>query len=99
MSNISSSKQRQRSVELLHASIFTSLSNRDVAREMSITDYIQLHVHGENLIANAVTYEGDCYRDATLLGRSLDPNVIDAMKFNPNSPKDGGFFGVLKKKR
>ena len=98
MSNTSNPKQCQRAMDLMHASIVASMVDRDVAKSMTISDYIQLHHFARNLIARSVTFEGDHLRDATLLGRTLNPGVVDSLRFSPESRKSGGgFFGFLKK--
>jgi len=98
MTNISNAKQYQWALERMHAAIISSLSDRDVAREMTISDFIQLHVWGRNLIARAATFEGDRLRDATLLGRQLNPGAIDALKYTPEKDKNGGgFFSFLRR--
>ena len=98
MTNTCTPKQKKRLTELMHYSIISSMSDRDVAKAMLIPDYIQLHIYAENLIARSVTYEGDGLRDATLLGRNLDPNVVDALRYTPDKQKNGGgFFGFLKR--
>lgn len=96
MSNLSSPAQTKRARELSHSAILTSMLDPKIAAEMSVSDYIQLHAYAEQLIRRSVTYEGDRLRDATIYGRNLDAGAIDALKFNPDSPKNGGFLGVLK---
>lgn len=98
MTNTSSPKQQKWASELVHATITASMNERDVAKNMSIADYIQLHLWGRNLIARSTTYEGDRLRDATILGRTLNPGVVDALRYTPDKSKSsGGFFGFLKR--
>ena len=98
MTNTSTLKKEKRSKELMHAAIISSLVDRDIAKQMTISDYIQLHLWSENLIARSVTFEGDGLRDATLIGRNLNPGVVDALRYTPEQKKSGGgFFGFLKR--
>jgi hypothetical protein len=67
---------------------------------MTPADYIQLHHWARNLIARSTTYEGDGLRDATILGRTLNPGVVDALRSVPEAKKPskaGGFFSFLKR--
>ena len=100
MTNTSNVEQQKKAMDLMHASIIASLADSRVAREMSPTDYIQLHHWARNLIARSTTYEGDGLRDATILGRTLNPGVVDALRSVPEekkSSKSGGFFSFLKR--
>lgn len=99
MSNISNLKQYKETLNHYHASILSSMANEEVANEVDISDYIQLHIWGRNLISRASTFEGDGLRDATLMGRQLNPNAIDALRYTPEKEKSngGGFFGFLKR--
>jgi len=99
MTNTGSSKQEQWAADIMHAGIVTSLINRDVAIKMSVSDYIQLHLWARNLIARSTTFQGDRLRDATILGRTLNPGMVDALRYSPEkkSSGGGGFFGFLKR--
>lgn len=100
MTNTSNRDQMKRAMELMHASIIASLADSKVAREMTPADYIQLHHWARNLVARSTTYEGDGLRDATILGRTLNPGVVDALRSVPERQKSGGsggFFGFLKR--
>jgi len=99
MTNTSNAKQEQWSSKIMHASIIAALIKRDVAAKVDVTDYIQLHLWGHNLIARSTTYQGDRLRDATILGRTLNPGVVDALRYTPEkkSSGGGGFFGFLKR--
>ena len=100
MTNTSNVEQQKKAMELMHASIITALADSRVAREMTPADYIQLHHWARNLIARSTTYEGDGLRDATILGRTLNPGVVDALRSVPeakNPSKAGGFFSFLKR--
>ena len=99
MSNISNPQQFKRAYELSHASITASLADNEIAEEMSCVDYIQSHIWARNLISRASTFEGDRLRDATILGRQINPTMIDALRYTPDTKKSGGggFFGFLKR--
>lgn len=98
MTNTSTVKKEKRARGLMHAAIISSLVDRDIAKQMTISDYIQLHLWSENLISRSVTFEGDGLRDATLIGRNLNPGVVDALRYTPDQKKSGGgFFGFLKR--
>lgn len=98
MTNTGSPKDQKYAADIMHAGIVTSLIDRSVANNMSVSDYIQLHLWGRNLIARSTTYQGDRLRDATILGRTLNPGVVDALRYSPEKRSSGGgFFGFLKK--
>lgn len=99
MANVSSQQQKKRSFELNHSIILTSLIDPEISEEMSVSDYIQLHALGEDLVSRGTTFEGDRYRDATIFGANINPDFVDVMKYNTESPKNGGFFSHWKKKR
>ena len=99
MGNVSTASQRKRLEDMLHAAIFTALDDPDVAEVMTLSDYIQLHSLGEELISRAVTYEGDRLRDSTILVGNVDPALVDSLKYTPEPQKTGMLGGVLKKKR
>ena len=100
MTNTSNAEQQKKAMDLMHASIIAALADSRVAREMTPADYIQLHHWARNLIARSTTYEGDGLRDATILGRTLNPGVVDALRSVPEekkTQKTGGFFSFLKR--
>lgn len=101
MTNTSSAEQQEYASEIVHGSITASMADHEVASEMTIPDYIQLHLWGRNLIARSTTYEGDRLRDATILGRTLNPGMVDALRTEHKSSGSGGgsggFFGFLKR--
>ena len=98
MSNISTQKQYQENLDNMRAAIVTSLSNNDVSKEMTVHDVIQLFIWARNLVARSATFEGDHLRDATLLGRQLNPGAIDALRYTPEKEKsNGGFFSFFKR--
>lgn len=100
MTNTSNAEQQKKAMDLMHASIIAALADSRVAREMTPADYIQLHHWARNLIARSTTYEGDGLRDATILGRTLNPGLVDALHRVPDvkkTSKEGGFFSFLKR--
>jgi hypothetical protein len=98
MSNISTQKQYQETLDHMRAAILTSMTNTDVSNEMAVHDLIQLDIWARNLVARSATFEGDHLRDATLIGRQLNPGAIDALRYTPEKEKaGGGFFSFLKR--
>lgn len=100
MSNITSEAQKERIMELQHSAIVTSLLDKDVAREMSVSDYVQAHILIETQASRACSYEGDRFRDATIYGQKLNPGVIDALQnsaasITQSQSQNTGFFSSL----
>lgn len=100
MTNTSNPKQYNKTLDLLHGAINCSMADREIAEEMTIYDYLESHVWARNLVSRSSTFEGDKLRDATIIGRQINPGMIDAMRYTPETKKSGGgggFFSFLKR--